>query len=60
MSQCNSFTFNHKFAAGQKMATIVTKSHYSFLFSNYNMICGSLRARDTLTWNKGLILALTH
>ena len=42
------------------LLTDITRSHFSCFFSKDNKICSFLPARDTLTWNKGLILALIH
>ena len=49
----------------KKTATIVsvddvTKSHFSCFFSKDNKIIVAFYELDTLTWNKGLILALIH
>ena len=49
----------------QKTVTIVsvddvTKSHFSCFFSKYNKIIVAFYKLDTLTWNKGPILALIH
>ena len=38
----------------------VTKSHFSCFFSKDNKIIVAFYELDTLTWNKGLILALIH